>query len=158
YASQTPTNGLPLIRPLVLMNQADTNTYGVQQTYLLGNELLVAVIITNVATSRLVYLPQGTWYDYFTGQAYAGGQTINWINANQAQTPLFVREGAIVPMISTNVATLCEAAYVQNTNIVTADSSLQFLVYPGSNSSFTVYDGTVATCQTNGTVVNLTLI
>jgi alpha-D-xyloside xylohydrolase len=158
YAQQASTNGLPILRPLVLMNQADTNTYGIQQSYLLGNDLLVAVIITNLATTRVVYLPAGNWYDYFTGQRFTGGQNITWTNNDQTQTPLFVREGAIVPMLATNVQTLCDAAYVSNPAVTAADGSLEFLSYPGSNSIFTVYDGTSVQCQTNGTVVRLSLV
>src|SRR5262249_29487053 len=96
-------------------------------------------------------------YDYFTGTKYIGAQNITWSNANQTQTPLFVREGAIIPMISTNVQSLCNATYVANSNIVTADNSLQFLVYPSTNSNFAVYDGTTLQCQTNGSVVTLSL-
>ncbi|PWU14632.1 MAG: hypothetical protein C5B50_16990 [Verrucomicrobia bacterium] len=159
YAQQASATGIPIIRPEVLMNQADTATYGINQTYLLGNELLISVIITNNATSRTVYLPQGNWYDYFSNTRYAGGQNINWVNANQTQTPLFVREGAVIPMISTNVQTLCDAAYVVNPSLPTMDTSLQFLVYPPTNgvSGFTVYDGTTLQCQVTGTVTQLPL-
>lgn len=161
YALQASTNGLPIMRPLVLMYQVDTNTYGsvynTSHSYLFGNEFLVAPVITNTATSRTVYLPQGNWYDFFSNTKYSGGQTITWVNADQHQMPLFVREGAVIPMISTNVQTLADAAYVSNPNITTMDNSLQFLVYPTTNSSFTVYDGTSLSCQSNGTVIAATL-
>ncbi len=162
YATQASTNGLPIIRPLVLMYQTDTNTYGsvynTRHSYLFGNELLVAPAITNTVTTRTVYLPQGNWYDYFSGARYSGGQTITWVNADQHQMPLFVREGAVIPMISTNVQTIADPAYVSNPNITTMDNSLQFLIYPTTNSSFTVYDGTSLSCQSNGTVVAATLL
>ena len=162
YATQSSTNGLPIIRPLVLLYQTDTNTYGsvynTSHSYLFGNEFLVAPIITNNATSRTVYLPQGNWYDFFLGQRYTGGQTINWINANQHQMPLFVREGAVIPMISTNVQTALDTSYTSNPNLIVPGGSLQFLVYPTTNSSFTVYDGTSLSCQSNGTVITATLL
>jgi hypothetical protein len=114
-------------------------------------------VITNLASSRPVYLPAGAWYDFFTHARYTGGQTILWTNANQSQMPLFAREGAIIPMISTNVQTLCDAAYVNNPGITTMTSALEFMLYPTTNSSFTVYDGTTLSCQSNGTVVTATL-
>jgi len=157
YAQQCSTNGLPIIRPLVLMNQTDTNTYGLQHTFLLGDDLLTAVIVTNFATTRTVYLPAGHWYDFFTQQKFTGAQTIVWSNIDQTKTPLFVREGAIIPMISTNVLSLCDAAYVGNTNITTWDGSLQFLVYPAANSSFTVFDGTSLQCRTESGAIRLSL-
>ncbi len=103
YAQQCSTRGLPIIRPPVLMYPADTNTYDLQHTYLLGDDLLTAVIVTNLATTRTVYLPAGNWYDFFTQQKFAGGRSITWSNVDQTRIPLFVREGAIIPMISTNV-------------------------------------------------------
>jgi len=156
-AQQCSTSGLPILRPLVLMNQTDPNTYGLQHTYLLGDDLLVAVVVTNLATTRSVYLPAGNWYDFFTQQRFSGGRNITWSNANQTRLPLFVREGAILPMISTNVLSLCDAAYVGNPGIATWDGSLQFLVYPTTNSSFTVYDGTGLQCQTTGSALTLLL-
>lgn len=156
-AQQCSTSGLPIIRPLVLLYPADPNTYDLQHTYLLGNDLLTAVMVTNLATTRTVYLPAGNWYDFFTQQQFAGGRNITWSNADQTRTPLFVREGAIVPMIPTNVLSLCDPGYVGNSNITTWDGSLQFLVYPTTNSSFTVYDGTRLQCQTEGAAITLTL-
>jgi hypothetical protein len=139
------------------MNQADTNTYAIQQSYLFGNDLLLAVTTNNLATTRTVYLPAGNWYDYFTQQRYSGGQNITWSNADQTQTPLYVRQGAIIPMLSTNVLSLCAPAYIGNTNITAWDGSLQFLIYPAINSSFTMYDGAALQCQTLGTVTELSL-
>ena len=156
-AQQCSISGLPIIRPLVLMYPADTNTYGIQHTYLLGDDLLTAVIVTNLATTRTVYLPAGNWYDFFTQQRFSGGRNITWSNADQTRMPLFAREGAIIPMISTNVLSLCDATYVENSNLTTWDGSLQFLVYPTTNSSFTVYDGTRLQCQTKDATTTLSL-
>ncbi len=157
YAKQASTNGLPIIRPMVLLNQDDPNVYGLKHSFYFGNELLVAPVVTNTATTRLVYLPQGKWYDFFTNAVYTGGQNIIWSNATQSLMPVFVREGGIVPMISTNVQTLCDAGYVGNPSITTMTSALEFMIYPATSSSFTVYDGTSVQCQSNGTVVTTTL-
>jgi len=165
YATQSSTSGVPIIRPLVLMYQTDTNTFGsvynTAHSYLFGNEFLVAPVVTNPPasgpTTRSVYLPQGNWYDYFANLCYSGGQTIIWTNANQHQMPLFVRDGAVIPMISTNVQTLLDTNYTSNPGLVLPGTALQFLIYPTTNSSFTVYDGTSLNCQSNGTVVTATL-
>jgi hypothetical protein len=140
------------------MNQSDTNTYGLQHTYLLGDDLLTAVIITNLATTRTVYLPAGNWYDFFTQRIFVGGRNITWSNADQTRTPLFVREGAMIPMISTNVLSLCDAGYIGNPGITTWDGSLQFLIYPTTNSSVTVYDGTRLHCRTSGHTIRFSLL
>jgi alpha-D-xyloside xylohydrolase len=157
YAKEAMTSGLPIIRPLVLLNQTDGHTFSLQHTYLFGNEFLVAPMITPSATTREVYLPAGNWLDFWTNQRRAGGQNITWTNNQQAQMPLFVREGAIIPMLVTEVQTLCDANYVNNPNIRTPDSGLQFLIYPGGASQFTVYDGTDIRCEVGGGHLTVTL-
>ena len=147
YAKQASDTGIPIIRPLVLLNQTDANTFSLQHTYLFGNELLVAPMITPDANARQVYLPAGTWLDFWSNQRHAGEQNINWTNNQQTQMPLFVRQGAIIPMLLTDVQTLCDANYVNNPNIKTPDTGLQFWIYPDQKSQFMVFDGTDIQCE-----------
>ena len=145
YAKEASTDGLPIIRPLVLLNQTDTALLGVQHTYYFGNEFLVAPMNAPTSTSRNIQLPAGNWYDYWTNAKYVGGQNLVWSNADTSKIPLLVREGSIIPMLADVPQTLCDANYVNNPAITTRDSGLQFLVYPGpAMASFDLYDGTFA--------------
>jgi alpha-D-xyloside xylohydrolase len=158
YAKEASIDGLPLIRPCVLLNQTDPGLFGVQHTYYFGNELLVAPMNAATSTSRNIQLPAGNWYDYWTNAKYIGGQNLVWSNADTTKIPLLVREGSIIPMLSNVPQTLCDANYVNNPAVTTMDSALQFLVYPGpSTASFTLYDNTAAQCSVTGTVTTLTL-
>jgi alpha-glucosidase (family GH31 glycosyl hydrolase) len=157
YAREASRSGLPMIRPLVLTHQTDANTYSLKHTYLFGNEFLVAPMITPNASARQVYLPAGNWFDFWTNEQHAGGQTITWTNQQQARMPLFVREGAIVPMLLTEVQTLCDANYVNNPSVSTPDSGLLVLVYPSATSHFTVYDETDIRCEAGGGNLTVTL-
>jgi alpha-glucosidase (family GH31 glycosyl hydrolase) len=150
YAQQSQTTGLPIIRPLVLLHPDDAATFAIEDEYCFGNEFLVAPMITPNATMRPVYLPAGNWFDFWTDDRHTGKQKITVTNNNQAQIPLFVREGAIVPMLLTEVQTLCDANYVNNPKIKTPDDGLQFLIYPAGTTEFIVYDGTNVTCTVNG--------
>jgi hypothetical protein len=154
---EAASNGLPIIRPLVLLYQDDANTYGINHTYQFGNSLLVSAIVTNLATTRNVYLPAGTWFDFFTNRSWSGSQNIIWTNADQRRCPVFVKEGAIIPMISTNVQTLVDSAYMGHTNFTTWDGSLEVLVYPTASSSFRMFDGTAFACSSNTTVTTIGL-
>jgi alpha-D-xyloside xylohydrolase len=147
YAKQASTTGLPIIRPLVLLDQTDRSTFGVEHAYRFGNEFLVAPMVTPNATAREVYLPQGTWLDFWTNARHDGGQLVTWTNANQAQMPLFVREGAIVPMLPNDVRTLCDRNSVDDPQVSTMDSGLLVQIYPGGGSDFTVFDGTQIHCD-----------
>jgi len=89
--------GVPLFRPLMLNYQDDPNTYNLDDEFMIGNELLVAPIVKPDVTSRLVYLPKGIWYDFWTNTKHEGGKTIR-TDAPLETVPMFVRGGAIIPM------------------------------------------------------------
>ena len=148
YAKESNATGLPILRPLVLIDQNDTKTLGVQHAYHFGNEFLVAPIVTLNTTSRQVYLPAGNWIDFWTNAVHLSSQTITWSSLNRMQFPLFVREGAIIPLLPDHVQTLCDSNYVNNAAIASAKQDLTFLIYPATGAShFTVYDQTQIQCQ-----------
>jgi len=63
---------------------------------MIGNDLLVAPVVKPDVTRRLVYLPKGIWYDYWTNKKYEGGTMIA-AEAPLETVPMFVRAGAIIP-------------------------------------------------------------
>jgi alpha-glucosidase len=89
--------GVPLFRPLLLNFQSDANTLTIDDEFMVGDDLLAAPVTEAGATSRLVYLPAGTWFDYWTGAPQAGERTIR-VSAPLETIPLFVRGGAILPL------------------------------------------------------------
>lgn len=90
--------GVPLFRPLLLNYQDDANTYNIDDQFMVGEDLLVAPIMKPDVTRRLVYLPPGDWYDYWTNKKYAGGSMIT-VDAPLDTVPLFVRAGAMIPTV-----------------------------------------------------------
>jgi alpha-glucosidase len=89
--------GVPLFRPLMLNYQEDENTLGIDDEFMVGNDLLAAPILKPNVTARLVYLPAGVWYDYWTGARHEGKRMIR-VEAPLETVPLFVRGGAILPL------------------------------------------------------------
>jgi alpha-glucosidase len=89
--------GVPLFRPLVLNYPDDANTYNLDDEFMIGDDVLVAPIVKPDLTSRLVYLPKGLWYDYWTNKKYEGGNMIS-VAAPLETVPMFVRGGAIIPL------------------------------------------------------------
>jgi alpha-glucosidase len=88
--------GVPLFRPLVLNYQNDSNTLNLDDQFMVGTDLLVAPILQPNQTSRLVYLPEGLWYDFWTGKKYSGG-TMTRVDAPLEVVPMFIRGGSIIP-------------------------------------------------------------
>jgi alpha-glucosidase len=89
--------GVPLFRPLLLNYQDDPNTYNLDDEFMIGDDLLVAPVMSPNVTERLVYLPKGVWYDYWTNKKYSGESTVR-VDAPLETVPMFVRAGAILPL------------------------------------------------------------
>jgi len=89
--------GVPLFRPLLLNYQADENVLDLDDQFMIGSDLLVAPILKPGLSARRVYLPEGTWVDYWTGRRHQGKNVID-VAAPLDTVPLFVRAGAIIPM------------------------------------------------------------
>lgn len=88
--------GLPIIRPLVLHYEKDTNVRNLNDEFLVGKNLLVAPVVEQGAVKRMVYLPEGTWYDYWTHKEYPGAQYY-LVDAPLDVCPIFVKAGTILP-------------------------------------------------------------
>jgi len=93
-ASET---GLPIVRHLAFAAPDDPRAWGVEDTYTLGDDLLVAPVLEEGARLRTVFLPAGAWVDWWTGRAWEGGQIVT-VEAPLDRIPLFVRSGTILPL------------------------------------------------------------
>ena len=88
----------PMIRPTLYDFPDDPVCFEENDEMMLGGKLLVASVIEPGKRDRRVYLPQGTaWYDYWSGDCFAGGQTIT-LPAPWDRPPLLVREGSALPL------------------------------------------------------------
>ena len=109
-AAAMAINGRPMIRPM-FMEEKNDYTLGkrTQYQYMYGDAFLVAPIYQNTAADAEgndrrdgIYLPQGTWVDYFTGDRYGGGRIINHFDAPLWKLPVLVKADAIIPMANPN--------------------------------------------------------
>jgi len=89
--------GAPLMRALVLDHQNDENVYEIGDQYLFGSDIMVCPVTTKGAQTRSIYLPEGEWFDWWTGKRYEGKQYIHVVTPLDTM-PMFVKAGAIVPM------------------------------------------------------------
>ena len=88
-------DGLPLLRPLVMNYENDKETYELNDEFMLGDDIIVAPVLKQGITHRMIYLPVGRWFDYFTKKEYPSGYQV--VEAQLADIPVFVKEGAIIP-------------------------------------------------------------
>ena len=138
-ANEATNDGVPMIRAMMLEYPNDY-TYGTstQYQYMWGPNLLVAPIYqeTEIDASgndirNDIYLPDEDqiWIDYFSGTQYRGGGVLNNYEAPLWKLPLFVKNGAIIPMNNAN-----------NTVEEIDDSRRIYEVYPSGDTEFEVYE------------------
>lgn len=120
--------GMPIMRALVLEYQDDENVYDIDDQYLFGSNLLIAPVTTKGAQTRVIYLPEGVWYDYWSGEKYTGRQFYNIVTPLE-ELPIFVRAGGIIPQRN-RIDSLGEQP---------ADT-LTIEIYPHGTSSYSIYD------------------
>jgi alpha-D-xyloside xylohydrolase len=89
-------NGTPPIRALVMDWPQDPKVRDVDDQYMFGASVMVAPMFAG-QVNRQVYLPTGDWYDFWTGQKLAGGESITVTN-DQQHIPLFVKSGSLLPL------------------------------------------------------------
>lgn len=122
-----------MMRGLAMDFGDDPKVRDINTQYMFGPALLVNPIAEFGARSRDVYLPAGNdWYDFYTGEQFAGGQTID-AAAPYTRMPLFVKAGSILPT----------GPEIQST-AESLNTPLTLNVYTGADGSFEIYedDGT----------------
>lgn len=87
-AAEAATTSVPIVRHLAFVFPDDVGSRAISDEYLLGDDLLVAPVVTAGATSRSVYFPPGAWFDVWTGTRVDGPTTMT-IDAPIGSPPVF---------------------------------------------------------------------
>jgi alpha-glucosidase len=138
-SAEAAKTGVGAVRPLWLEYPDDPGTLGADAKYefLAGSDFLVAPVYEDSDTRDGIYLPKGTWTDYWTGRTYHGPTTVNGYHAPLDTLPLFVRSGAIVPMWPKGT-----------TSWETRDRhEVDWDLYPKGDSAYTLYEDDGVTRQ-----------
>jgi alpha-D-xyloside xylohydrolase len=92
-AEKARTNGLPMVRALVLYDGSDPVCRHIDSEYMFGEDFLAAPVM-NAEGQLDIYLPRGRWVDFWTGEVLEGRQWLYGREYPLHRMPLFVREGA----------------------------------------------------------------
>lgn len=88
--------GTPPFRALVMDYPEDAKTQKIDDQYMMGDQIMCAPFIDGAST-RDVYFPPGIWYDFNNNKKYEGGKNYS-ISMTLDEIPMFVKEGAILPL------------------------------------------------------------
>lgn len=128
-AGMTYFEDYTIMRPLFMDFAADKKVQNVNDQFMFGPSFMVCPVYKYEARNRNVYFPEGTnWFDFYTGRYITGGQQVN-VDAPYEHIPLFIREGAIIPV----------GPEIQYTTEKPADKIVLY-VYMGQDGKFTLYE------------------
>ena len=147
--------GTPPLTPLVWAFPEDTTAETVGDEAMLGPWLLVAPIVTEGATSRAVYLPEGRWFAFETGVVYDGPTTVTLSDLPLAALPIFVREGAILPRGPVMAWSDADVVDPLTLEVWPAADATQFTLYEDAGDGFG--DSSAVTWTLQGTDTGATL-
>lgn len=94
-AQHTNETGIPLMRALFMEYPEDPRCHAIYDQYMFGDHLLIAPVIEEGATERMVYFPQGEWVDLWSNEVVAG-PVWKRVKAPLMSIPVFVKLGAVL--------------------------------------------------------------
>ncbi|MCB4807923.1 DUF5110 domain-containing protein [Tamlana sp. 62-3] len=126
-AWKATTEGKLIMAPLTYQYPNDKNVWGIKDQFLFGESMMVGIVTKYKQRTKNMYLPAGTWYNFWTDKQVEGNQKIT-VNAPLNETPIFVKAGSILPI----------GPKVQNVTD-SAKKPINIVVYPGEDAKYTMY-------------------
>ena len=132
-ARRANQDSLPLVEPMYYDYPENEEAYHCPYQYLFGTELIAAPFVTPAdpdtqLSRQVVWLPEGDWYHFFTGEHFAGNR---WhaVYGKLADIPIFAKAGAIIPL-----GPQVGWGGVDN------PAELHIHLFAGADNSFTLYE------------------
>ena len=124
-------DNITLIRPLYY--HVREQGHNKKNEYFFGEDLVVAPITTpsdnkTMMGNTLVFIPKGTWFDFFNGRRYAGERNYK-VYRDIYNIPVFARAGAIIPQ-----------AVFNGTNDISNPKHLRLDIFPADSGKFSLYE------------------
>lgn len=124
---------ISLCAPMYYGNMDNPQAFKAKDQYFFGSELIAAPVVEPASASstfveKRVWLPDGTWTNFFTGEHYFGNQW-HTITADLEDIPVYAKPGAIVPL-----APLVGWGGIDNPD------TLDLYVFPGADNTFELYE------------------
>jgi alpha-glucosidase len=123
----TSKSGLPIMKPLILEYPFDNNVINLNDEFLFGENILVCPVTKPSIEKKSVYIPEGIWYNFWTGKKLTGKSYVI-INSPIDTIPIFIKESTLLPL-----------APVMNYTQEKIIETLKIKVYPG-NGKYEFYE------------------
>ena len=139
-------SGLPIMRHLALVDPDDPAAVDRDDTFLFGPDVVVAPVVVPGATTRDLYVPRGTWVDFWRAVEYRsadgafvlrGGEPLTGggertLPAPADELPMLIRAGAVLALLAPDVDTLADygAGNPGVVRLADRDRALRLLAFP----------------------------
>ncbi|MDE7271815.1 MAG: glycoside hydrolase family 31 protein [Lachnospiraceae bacterium] len=125
--------GIPVVLPMYYAFPNEREAYQVPNQYLFGSGLMVAAVTTPCIRSLRMakvdaWIPEGEWYDIFTGMRYHGGRKMS-LYRDIRSIPVLAGAGAVIPF---------QEDYMESADENPAQ--IHLYVYVGADGAFTLYE------------------
>lgn len=124
---ETHDTGMPPMRAMWLHYPDDPNAVKLGDQYMWGRDMLIAPVYEKDAEHRILYLPEGKWYDFWTNEKFTGNREITR-KVDLATLPIYIRAGSIIPIDPVRQYTSQEV-----------DDPVTFQIYPGEDGVYRWY-------------------
>lgn len=94
--------GYAVLRALVFEHPTDRVCWHIDDEYYFGDSFLVAPVM-NSEDCRDIYLPEGKWVNFFTGERIEGGRWLYGVKVPLDEMPVYVREGDVISVYPEDV-------------------------------------------------------
>ena len=115
-SEHTCRSGLPIVQALLFHHPHDRQVWHIDDEYYFGNEFLVCPVMS-ADNHRDIYLPEGQWVNFLTGERLEGGRWYYHVEVPLDQMPVFVRPDAQIKMYPHEVDSTDDMDLSQSTNI-----------------------------------------
>ena len=126
------------MRPLVMHYEDDPVTHNLNDEFLVGEKMLVAPVVNPGETVRKVYLPEGTWYSFWTGEKHEGRRYF-LEEAPLDHMPIYIKAGSVIPVYE-EMSYIGESP-IDRINLLTTPEGGSALHYQDGGEDFSYLDG-----------------
>ena len=95
-SEKATVSGSTLVQAMIFHNADDRTCLHIDDQYYFGDSFLVAPVM-NSENVRDIYLPEGRWVNFFTGEVLEGGRWIKDVYVPMEDMPVYVKHGAVIP-------------------------------------------------------------
>ena len=115
--------GYPMVRPMLMHNAKDRICWHIDDQYYFGDDFLVAPVM-NSENVRDIYLPEGNWVNFFTGDIRKGGRWLYDMPYTLDMMPVWVKDGAQIPIYVDEVSNT-DHMELERAELITIDEDFE---------------------------------